>query len=275
MKKSYFISCLIFICCFAFGTEEANAFSNQYQFTIPSRGIQYYEVRVPEGAKQIKAVLSGQTQMVNLALYGPGKDVPSSKNSTWSNLSNWKKPLHCSVGIVPNRSGQGPGIWRVKVEGAVHIGKVDKIKSVSGLLNIYVEGVPATDTSSNQKVNQSSYPLIKEYQFTVPSRGIKYYEVRVPEGAKRIKAVLSGQTQMVNLALYGPGKDVPSCKTTTWSNMSNWGKPLHCSVGIVPNRSGQGLGIWRVKVEGAVHIGKVDKIKSVSGLLTIRVDGDS
>ena len=142
MTKSYFISCLILMCCLAFGTGETSAFSNQYQFTIPSRGIKFYEVRVPENAKQIKAVISGQTEMVNLAIYGPGKDVPSCKTTTWSNLSNWKKPLHCSVSIVPKRSGQGPGIWRVKIEGSVHKGKVDKIKSVSGLLQIVVDGAP-------------------------------------------------------------------------------------------------------------------------------------
>lgn len=156
MKKAYFISCLIFMCCLVFGTEETSAFSNQYQFTIPSRGIKVYEVRVPENAKRIKAVISGQTEMVNLALYGPGKDVPSCKTTTWSNLSNWKKPLHCSINIVPKRGGQGPGIWRVKVEGSVHKGKVDKIKSVSGLLTIRVDGTSSDYTSSTKTDVHSS-----------------------------------------------------------------------------------------------------------------------
>jgi len=135
MKKVFFISCLIVLFYFVSGITGISAFSNTHQFTVPSRGIQYYEVRVPENAKQIKARISGQTEMVNHALYAPGKDAPSSKNSTWSNMSNWKKDFQCSV------NKPKPGIWRVKVEGAVHKGKADKIKSVSGHIKIYVGGV--------------------------------------------------------------------------------------------------------------------------------------
>ncbi len=111
--------------------------------------------------------------------------------------------------------------------------------------------------------------LSKEYRFTIPSRGAKYYEFKVPEGATRIKAVISEQTQMVNLALYPPGKEVPVSKSTTWSNLSNWKRPIECS------KSKPKAGIWRIKVEGSVHVGKLDKIKSVSGVLTITVDGAS
>ena len=264
MKKMFVINWLIVLCCFVFGITGISAFTNTHQFTVPSRGIQYYEVGVPENAKQIKAIISGQTEMVNLSLYAPGENAPSSKNSTWSNLSNWKKAFQCSV------NKPKPGIWRVKVEGAVHTGKAKKIKSVSGLLDIYVDGVSANYTPLTQTaINSPSYPIVKEYQFTVPSRGIQYYEVGVPENAKQIKAIISGQTEMVSLSLYAPGENAPSSKNSTWSNLSNWKKAFQCTV----NKPKPG--IWRVKVEGAVHTGKADKIKSVSGLLKIFVGGVS
>ena len=261
MKRLYLINGFILACCLVFGNATISAFSTQYQFTVPSRGIKYYEVRVPENAKQIKAVISGQTEMVSLALYAPGKNTASSKNSTWSNLSNWKKAFKCSV----NRPK--PGIWRVEVKGAVHKGKADKVKYVSGLLNIYVDGVSAPYTLSTQAATHSpSFPLFEEYKFTIPSRGIKYYEIRVPENAKQIKAVISGQTEMVSLALYAPGKNTASSKNSTWSNLSNWKKAFKCSV------SRPKPGIWKIQIKGSVAAGNLKRIKQITGTLKIYVE---
>lgn len=133
MKRLYLINGFILACCLVFGNATISAFSTQYQFTVPSRGIKYYEVRVPENAKQIKAVISGQTEMVSLALYAPGKNTASSKNSTWSNLSNWKKAFKCSV------SRPKPGIWKIQIKGSVAAGNLKRIKQITGTLKIYVE----------------------------------------------------------------------------------------------------------------------------------------
>jgi hypothetical protein len=262
MKKSHFFSLLSIIIFFSFFNTEVSASSNKHEFTVASRGVKFIEVNVPENAKEIKAVISGQTEMVKLALFAPGKNTPASKNSTWSNLSNWKKPIECS------KSKPKAGSWRIKIEGAVHVGKLDKIKSVSGFLEVFIDGVSVAYLSASDiKSNTSIFPIIKEYQFTIPSRGIKYYEVNIPENAKEIKAVISGHTEMLKLALLAPGKTVPSSKNSTWSNLSNWKKPFKCS------KNKPQAGTWRIKIEGAVHTGKLDQIKSVSGLLTITVDG--
>lgn len=239
-----------------------SVFADSNRFTVPSRGAQFYGVNVPANAKHMKAVISGQTEMVNLAIYAPGKQTPSSKNSTWSNLSNWKKDFQCSV------SRPNAGLWRVKVEGSVHKGKVKKIKLVAGRLYVYIDGNPVSYKLLSHPATASvAYPMVKEFQFTVPSRGVKYYNISIPANAKRLKAVISGQTEMVNLSLYAPGKQTPASHNSTWSNLSNWRKALQCSV------SKPKPGLWRVKVEGSVHKGKADKIKSVSGHLKIYVDG--
>ena len=132
MRKFCFITLLIVMCSFVFGTTESGAFSKEYRFTVPSRGVTFYEITVPEKAQQIIAVISQQTQMVNLSLYAPGRDKPSSKNSTWSQ-SSWKNSFKCSV------NNPKAGAWKVKVEGSVHVGNVKKYKTVSGLLTITVD----------------------------------------------------------------------------------------------------------------------------------------
>ncbi len=266
MKKSILLL-LSFLIVISVKAQNSNSvIEKQYQFTIPSRGEKYYEINVPEGAKKIKAVVSGQTEMVNLKIYGP-TNVILCKTTTWSYLSNWKKPLNCSASIVNNQR-QKPGIWKVKIEGSVHKNKIDKIKKVSGTLTVYIE--TKGNKINTPKVNSLTLPFEKKYDFTVSPRGEKYYEINVPEGAKKIKAVVSGQTEMVNLKIYGP-TNVILCKTTTWSYLSNWKKPLNCSASIVNNQR-QKPGIWKVKIEGSVHKNKIDKIKKVSGTLTVYIN---
>lgn len=264
MKRIYFLSLLTVLIFVPFFNASPGYSSFKHKFTVTNRGTKFVEVTVPENAKEISAVVSGQTGMLKLAIYAPGKSTPASKNSTWSNLSNWKKPIKCS------KNRPIAGTWKIKIEGAVHVGKLDKIKAVSGYLEIFIDGVPVDYLSGPEKnISSSSFPVKKEYQFTIPARGKKYYEIDVPPGAKRIEAVISGQTQMVSLKLFAPGKNVPSCKTTTWSYMSNWKKPLKCWKGK-PVIAGK----WKIEVEGAVHVGKLGKIKSLSGLLTITVNGE-
>ena len=109
----------------------------------------------------------------------------------------------------------------------------------------------------------------KNFSFSVPSRGEKVFNIRVPQGAKRVKAVISGHTQMVSLEVAGP-TGVVLCKTSTWSYMSNWRKPLKCSASVV-NNNRQRPGNWTIKVKGAVHSSKAGKIRSVSGKLTVTI----
>jgi len=108
------------------------------------------------------------------------------------------------------------------------------------------------------------------YSFTVPARGEKTYTVNVPEGASKIKAVISGHTEMINLEIIGSDGKTVLCKNSTWSNLSNWQKDLSCSASVV-NNNRQKPGVWKIKITGSVHKGKLDKIKSVSGKLTVAV----
>ena len=108
--------------------------SFKHKFTVANRGVKIVEANIPEGAKSIKAVISGQTEMLKLALFASDKNTPSSKNSTWSNLPNWRKAFSCS------KNNPNAGNWKVKIEGADHVGKLNKIKSVSGMLTTTVDG---------------------------------------------------------------------------------------------------------------------------------------
>lgn len=266
MRKKIFLLLSFLFVVSVKAQSPASVIEKKYQFTIPSRGEKYFEINVPEGAKKLKVVVSGHTEMVNLKIYGPS-DVILCKTSTWSYLSNWKEPLNCSASVV-NNPRQKPGIWKVKIEGAVQKNKIDKIKTISGTITVYIE---SEDNNINKpEVDDLALPFEKKYDFTVSSRGEKYYEVNVPEGAKNIKAVISGQTEMVNLEIYGPTNAV-ICETSTWSNLSNWKKPLNCSASIINNQR-QKPGVWKVKIEGAVHKNKTDEIKTVSGILTVYIN---
>jgi hypothetical protein len=233
-------------------------------FTIPSRGVKVYEIRVPKGVKRVRAVLSNQTEMINLEILGP-TNVSLCKTTTWSYMSNWRKPLNCSASVV-NNDRQSPGIWTIKITGAVHKGKLDKVRSVSGKLAIYFTGGSQEEHKTN---HVSGFPITKEYSFTVASRGEKTYEINVPDGSKKIRAILSDQTEMISMELLGP-TNTRLCQTTTWSNMSNWRKPLNCSASVV-NNNRQRPGIWKVIIKGAVHKGKLDKVKTVNGKLKVIV----
>ena len=115
---------------------QPSVIKKSFSFTIPFRGVKTYKITVPKNAKKVSAVISNQTQMVKLEMYGP-TNFRLGSNSTWVYLDNWKKPIRCSASVVNNKR-QRPGIWTVKVEGAVHVTKLDKIKSVSGVLTIRV-----------------------------------------------------------------------------------------------------------------------------------------
>ena len=241
----------------------------EYSFTVPSRGEKEYTVTVPKGAKYIKAVISGQTEMVGSEIIGSDGKTVLSKNSTWSNMSNWRADLKCSASVAEN-DRQKPGVWKIKIIGQVHKSKAEKIKTVSGKLSITVYG-------DFEKTENKDYPVIvslpirKEYNFTVSSRGEKEYTVAVPKGAKYIKAVISGQTEMVGSEIIGSdGKTVLS-KNSTWSNMSNWRADLKCSASVAENDR-QKPGVWKIKIIGQVHKSKAEKIKTVSGKLTVTVN---
>jgi len=236
----------------------------KFSFTIPARGQKTYKIIVPDGAKKISAVISGQTEMVNLKIIGP-TDVVLCKNTTWSYLSTWKKPLHCSVSIVNNKR-QSPGTWTVEVEGAVREGDLNKIKKISGVLTVFIDLYQPVKKLERPP---AVLPFERKFHFSVSARGQKNFRITVPKGAKSIKAVVSGQTEMINLDIVGP-TSVTLCHSSTWSYLSTWKKPLHCSVGIINNKQ-QSPGTWTVKVEGAVHVSKMNNIKSVSGVLTIYV----
>lgn len=235
-----------------------------FSFTISSRGVKEYEIRVPKGVKRVRAVLSNQTEMINLEILGP-TNTRLCQTTTWSNLSNWRKPLNCSASVV-NNDRQRPGIWKIKITGAVHKGKLDKVRSISAKLAIYfTEG-----SQEEHKTNLvSGFPIIKEYSFTVASRGEKTYKISVPAGSRKIRAILSDQTEMINMKLFGP-TNTRLCQTTTWSYLSNWRKPLNCSASVV-NNNRQRPGIWKVTIKGAVYKGKLDKVKTVSGKLKVIV----
>ena len=243
-----------------------NVIEKKYSFKIPSRGEKYYDINVPEDTKSIKAVLTEQTEMVNLKIFGP-TDVVLSQSSTWSNLSNWKKPLNCSASVV-NNNRQKPGVWKVKIEGAVHKNKLDKIQTVSGVLTVYVE--LKSEKNNSTADNSTTLPIEKKYDFAVSPRGEKYYEINIPQGAKKIKVVVSGQTEMVSLKIYGP-TDVVLCQSSTWSHLSNWKDPFNCSASVV-NNNRQKPGVWKVKIEGSVHKNKTDKVGKVTGTLTVYVN---
>lgn len=232
-------------------------------FTIPARGEKVFEINVPKGVKKVRAVLSNQTEMISIDLLGP-TNAKLCHSTTWSNLSNWRKPLNCSVSVV-NNDRQKPGTWKVVIAGAVHKGKLDKVHQISGILTVYFTGGVPIKMSHQMK----GFPIVEEFPFTIASRGEKTYDVLVPAGAKKIKAIISGQTEMISLDVLGP-TNVTLGTATTWSNLSNWRKPLSCSVSVV-NNDRQKPGTWSVKIKGAVHKGKLDKVKKVSGILKVIV----
>lgn len=235
------------------------------RFTIPARGERIFEINVPKGVQKIRAVLSNQTEMISMDMLGPSRAVLCN-TTTWSNLSNWRKPLQCSVSVV-NNNRQHPGTWKILIKGAVHKGKLDKVHKISGKLTVYFTGGTAKPIKTIHPA--AGFPIVKVFPFTIGSRGEKTYDVIVPAGAKKIKVIISGQTEMISLDVLGP-TSVVLCKTTTWSNMSNWRNPLSCSASVV-NNDRQKPGTWRVRIKGAVHKGKLDKIKKVSGTLKVIV----
>jgi hypothetical protein len=235
------------------------------RFTIPARGEKVFVIQVPEGVKKIRAVLSDQTEMISMDVLGPNQAVLCN-TTTWSHLSNWRKPLQCSISVV-NNNRQSPGTWKIKIKGAVHKGKLNKVHQVKGKLTVYFSGRP----DATVKVAQAThgFPIVKEYPFTIGSRGEKTYTVSVPAGAKKIRAIISGQTEMISMDVMGPTHTTLG-SATTWSNLSNWRKPLNCSVSVV-NNDRQRTGKWSVKIKGAVHQGKLNKVKKVSGTLKVIV----
>ena len=257
------ISLLFLISNFVYGQ-----IVKEYSFTVPSRGEKVFEITVPEGVKSVKAVISGHTGMVGLEIIDFDGKTVLSKNSTWSNMSNWRADLECSRSVRNDK--QKLQVLKIKVIGQVHKSEAEKIKTVSGKLSITVYG-------DFEKTENKDYPVIvslpirKEYNFTVPSRGEKEYTVAVPKGAKYIKAVISGQTEMVGSEIIGSdGKTVLS-KNSTWSNMSNWRADLKCSTSVAENDR-QKPGVWKIKIIGQVHKSKAEKIKTVSGKLTVTVN---
>ena len=265
MKTNKFI--LIFLLVFPF----SSVFSQNHEekilkkvnFTVPSRGEKVFDLVIPEGTKNIKVKIMDQTQMLSIKLLGP-TNVVLCKNSTWSNMSNWRKPLECSASVV-NNDRQKPGIWKVKVIGAVHKSKESQIKTVSGVLIVYITGTFVKNKSENSEKKSE----VKEFSFNVAPRGEKNFKINVPNGAKQVKVEISNHTEMLKVELLGP-TNVVLCKNSTWSNMSNWRKPLECSASVV-NNDRQKPGIWKVKVIGVVQNSKVDKIKSVSGKLNVTI----
>ncbi|MCD6180517.1 MAG: hypothetical protein J7K39_11505, partial [Bacteroidales bacterium] len=115
------ISLLFLISNFVYGQ-----IVKEYSFTVPSRGEKVFEITVPEGAKSVKAVISGQTEMVGSEIIGSDGKTVLSKNSTWSNMSNWRADLKCSASVAEN-DRQKPGVWKIKIIGQVHKSKAEKI----------------------------------------------------------------------------------------------------------------------------------------------------
>ena len=241
----------------------------QYKFKISPRGEKTFKIEVPEGAKKIRAVVSSHTEMINLDIFGPTHHRLS-HTSTWSYMSNWRKPLSASVSVTSNNM-QSYGTWEVKVTGAVHVNEVKNVKNITGVLTIYIESEDSK--VKNNKVfapTTSSLPIKKEFKFHIPPRGEKTFKIEVPEGAKKIRAVVSSHTEMINLDIFGPTHHRLS-HTSTWSYMSNWRKPLSASVSITSNNM-QSYGFWEVKVTGAVHVNEVKNVKNITGILTVYVE---
>ncbi|MBU1012084.1 MAG: hypothetical protein KKG99_03710 [Bacteroidetes bacterium] len=269
MKKKPFLLPLLLV--IAFQVQSSNfVIEKKYQFTVNARGEKIFSFDVPAGAKSVRAVISNHTQMVNLTIYGPTNEKLT-QTTTWSFISNWKDPLKCSTNVTSQERSK-PGAWSVKVEGAVHVGKLNEIHEVSGLLTIFIDTDGSVSQNLNTKIEKktTSLPFEVKYDFLIGARELKDYIINVPEGAKRIRAVISNHTEMINLSIYGP-TILRLGQTTTWSYLSNWKDPLKSSANIA-NNPRQGPGSWTVKIEGSVHIGKLDKIKNISGTLTIFVE---
>ena len=263
-----FLLIMFLIPCVLPAKNHPTEIKKQYKFKISPRGTKTFKIEVPEGAKKIRAVVSHQTEMINLDIFGP-THVKLSHTSTWSYMSNWRKPLSASASII-NNTRQSPGTWEVKVTGAVHINKIKDVKNITGVLTVYVE-INKDKHADKQVVSKvSALPFKKEFKFRVSPRGIKIFKIEVPEGAKKFRVVVSNQTEMINLDIFGPTHHRLS-HTSTWSYMSNWRKPLSASVSVTKNKM-QCSGTWEVKVTGAVHVNEVKNVKNITGVLTIYVE---
>jgi len=261
MKKM--ILFLLLFCTVIISQNQKFVIEKKYEFEISARGVKSFDIEIPANAKKIRAKIYNHTAMMNLKIIGPNNDVLS-KNSTWSNLSNWKKPIKCSVGIVNNKR-QHPGLWKIKIEGSVHKNDIKKINSIKGILLIEIETV---GNPIKQKPT-SLLPVEKIFEFEIGARNSKFFEINVPKNAKRIEAKIVNHTEMINLKIIGPNNDVLS-KNSTWSNLSNWKKPIKCSVGIVNNKR-QHPGLWKIKIEGSVHINNVKNVNKISGKLIVKI----
>jgi len=123
--------------------------------------------------------------------------------------------------------------------------------------------------SVSLQAQNTTFVIKKNFLFTISSRGPKTYEINVPVDAKNIRAAVSGQTETINLDIIGLTRVMPF-HTSIWSHLNTWGKPLYCAAGIV-NNNRQSPGTWTVKVEDAVRVSKTDKVRTISGVLTIYV----
>ncbi len=143
IKPLYFFCFFIFFLSHLMVVHRVEAGTANYNFRVPSRGKINYYVTIPKNVDLLKAVVSKQTNFVNLDIYAPGKSKPSCSNSAWSSR-HYKDPFSCYA------SKPKPGKWRIEVEGSVHISKVDRIKYVTGLLTVSVKGGQAHVTGPPQ-----------------------------------------------------------------------------------------------------------------------------
>lgn len=270
MKNKSFLLLFILVITAVQVQSSNSVIEKKFQFTVNARGEKIFSFDVPENAKNVRAVISNHTEMINLTIYGPTNEKLS-QTTTWSYISNWKDPLKCYMNVTTQQRSK-PGAWSVKVEGAVHVGKLNEIHEVSGLLTVFIDIEGSVSQNPNVSVEEktSSLPFEIKYDFLIGSREVKDYTINVPQGAKQIRAVISNHTEMINLTIYGP-TNVRLAQTTTWSYLSNWKDPLKTYANLVNNER-QGPGTWTVKIEGSVHQGKLDKIKNISGTLTIFVE---
>ncbi len=265
MKTNKFIFFFLFISASlsAYSQNNEKKIVTKVNFTVSATGEKTFNILIPQGTKTVEAKIINQTQMLKVELIGPTNTVLC-RNSTWSNLSNWQKPLKCSASIANNKR-QKSGNWKVKIIGAVQKSKVDQIKSVSGTLIVYVNG----HFIENHQLVSEKKSDTKEFSFHIAPKGEVVFTINVPKTAKRIKVEIDKQTQMLKVELAGPTQ-VVLCKNSTWSNLPNWQKPLKCSASVV-NNSRQKPGNWKVKIIGAVQKSKIDQVKSISGKLKVTI----
>ncbi len=117
--------------------------------------------------------------------------------------------------------------------------------------------------------NISAKTIVKYFQFSVPPQGAAYFSVNVPNGATKVKAVVTYHTNQVDMKILGPTNAILCENSTLYS--ADWKQSLVCETQVGNDRRNS-PGKWQIMIKGAVPASEAASVSNVSGSLTVYIE---